>query len=53
MELEKAGIKANGTSYTKYRGELFESATTTNENRAGRSYERITRRVNCNDHSLD
>lgn len=28
MELEKAGIKANGTSYTKYRSELFESATT-------------------------
>ena len=54
MELEKAGIKAkvHGTrSCRKYRIVEFES--TANENRVRGPYERITRRVNCNGHSLD
>lgn len=54
MELEKAGIKAKvdpGEACTKYRIVEFES--TANENRVRRPYERITRRVNCNGHSLD
>lgn len=56
MELEKAGIKAKvdpGEACTKYRIVEFESTTTANENRVRRLYERITRRVNCNGHSLD
>lgn len=56
MELEKAGIKAKldpGEACTKYRIVEFESTTTANENRVRKPYERITRRVNCNGHSLD